>query len=222
MSRRHHNELDYIEWLKSLGCIIYLPLSEEGDLQDRISGLSLQLTEQGSMTWDGSQQMYKITQPNSGFQYVAKLNNGLDNNSFPNDNFTTLHSVKRITNSSSKTLNTLSPQSVDGDTCAATAATYNGTGRSNAFPSTIANVAYVTNNDQRNRSLYQNGELYTTTTEYLPYLPSNWVMNGTGFTIGCCRVATSSYYGVQFYMKEVYLFNTVLDLQTIRKIQGYE
>ena len=222
MSKRgHFEEQDYIEWLKSLGCILYLPLSEDCDLQDHISGLSLQLTGQGSMVWDGSQQMYKITQPNSGFQYVAKLNNGLDKDSFPNDNFTTLHSVKRITKSS-KYINTLSPQSTNGDTCAATTAVYNGTGRTNVWPTNLANVAYVSNNDQRNRSHYQNGELYTTFAEYLPSLPSNWVMNGTGFTIGCCRGATSIYYGTQFYMKEVYLFNTVLDLQIIRKIQGYE
>jgi len=166
--------------------------------------------------------MYKITQPNSGFQYVAKLNNGLDKDSFPDDNFTTLHSVKRITNSSSKYISTLSPQSVDSDTCAATSASYNNTGRTNAWPANLANVAYVTNNDQRNRSVYQNGGLYNTYVEYLPYIPGNWVMNGTGFTIGCCRGAASQYYGVQFYMKEIYLFNTALDLQTIRKIQGYE
>ena len=40
MRREHELEQSYIDWLKSLGCVVYLPLSE-GDLQDKISGNTL-------------------------------------------------------------------------------------------------------------------------------------------------------------------------------------
>lgn len=219
--RREHKSESYIDWLKNLGCLVYLPLSANGDLQDRISGLSLQLTGWGSMVWDNNQQMYKVTHPSSGtFNYVALLDNGLASSQFQNDNYTVLQNIMRVTNSSSKYVNTISPLANHADTCAATSATWNGTGRTNVFPSTLANCGYICNHTQSNRSSIQNGALYMTVSESSPYLPSNWVMNGTGVTIGCNRITQN--YSTQYYISEIYLFNTVLDLTTIRKIQGYE
>lgn len=113
MRREHNIETSYIDWLKSIGCLIYLPLSYDGDLQDRISGLSLQLTGQGSMIWDNAQQRYKLTSPSSYNQYVAKLDNGLTASSFPDDKYTTCYRIKKITNSSSKYLRGISPNSFD-------------------------------------------------------------------------------------------------------------
>ena len=222
MSKRgHFEEQDYIEWLRSMGCVFYAPLSENGDLQDRISGLPLQLTGQGSILWDGSQQMYKITQPSLYDKYVAFLNNYITVQDFPDDNFTTLHSIKKISNSSSKSINSMSPSTLDQVTSQSLSAVYNSTGRTRVWPANLANVAYVSNNDQRNRTFYQNGELYGTYAEYLPGIPSNWVMSGSGIIFGFTARA-SVFLSTQYYMKEVYLFNTALDLQTIRKIQGYE
>ena len=221
MPIRHHcPPPTYIDWLKSLGCLVYLPLSENGDLQDKISEVSLQLTGQGSMVWDNNQMMYKITQPSSGtFNYVAYLNNGLNTSLFPNSNYTSLHNILMVTNASNKHCTTISPKSNNGETCMATSATWETTARTNAFPRTLSYCGYVCNHTQSNRSWYQNGVQAYTATEYANYLPSNWVMNGTGITIGCIRSYQNT--SVQFYVGEIYLFNTALDLATIRTIQGY-
>lgn len=219
MRREHNIETSYIEWLKSIGCLIYLPLSDNGDLQDRISGLSLQLTGQGSMIWDNVQQRYKLTSPSSYNQYVAKLDNGLAASSFPDDKYTTCYRIKKITNSSSKYLRGISPNSFDEITAASIGPTYNGTARSNAWPTAETNVAYVCNANI-DRTFIQDGGIYLTASTYLPYLPSNWVLNGSGIVVGY-SFSNSYHTGVQEYISEIYLFNTALDLTTIRKIQGY-
>lgn len=221
MIREQIASQSYIDWLKSLGCLVYLPLSANGDLQDRISGLSLQLTGQGSMVWDNAQHMYKVTHASNGtFNYVALLDNGLAASQFQNDNYTVLQNIMMVTNSSSKYICSFSPKSKDSSTCEAASATWGTTCRTNAFPRTLAHCGYVCNHTLASRSWYQNGVQAYTSAEYVNYLPSNWVMDGTGITIGC----NLSYqrYGVQYYISEIYLFNTALDLATIRKIQGYE
>jgi len=222
MSKREHQKSEsYIDWLKSLGCLVYLPLSDDGDLQDRISGLSLQLTGYGSMVWDNAQQMYKVTHPSSGtYNYVASLDNGLSVSLFQDGNYTVLQNIVMITNSSSKYICSFSPKSQNSVTCEATSATWGTTGRTNSFPRALAKCGYVGNHSQSNRSFYQNGTLFGTYAEYTNYLPSNWNMDGTGITIGCN--ASNRRYGVQYYISEIYLFNTPIDLQTIREIQGYE
>lgn len=221
MRREHITEYGYIEWLKSLGCVMYLPLSENGDMQDRISGLSLQLTGNGSMVWDSTEQMYMITHPSSVvYSYVAILDNGLDATWFPDDNFTTIHSAKVITNSSSKYFNTIDPNGNTDNTVGALSAAYGSTGRTNAWPRTLANVAYVCDHTNLIRHFYQDGGTFASASEYAGNLPSNWSTQGTGITVGKNR--TQYFYSSQYYMKEVYLFNKALDLTTIRKIQGYE
>lgn len=219
--REHITSQSYIDWLRSLGCLVYLPLSADGDLQDRISGMSLQLTGQGSMAWDSAQQMYKVTQPTSIYQCVANLNNGLDAQSFPNVDYTTIHTIVRITNAYNKNIKTMSPNSNSADTVDALCATYNTTSRSSQFPSGDAKVAYALNHIEGKRRFYQQGLLYGEYSEYGPQIPINWVLNGTGLKIAQ-TYNTASNSGTQYYMKEVYLFNTPLDLTTIRKIQGYE
>lgn len=221
MSKREHQESEsYIDWLKSLACLVYLPLSADGDLQDRISGLSLQLTGQGSMVWDNARQRYKLITPSSYNQYVAKLDNGLTASLFPEDKYTTCYRIKKITNSSSKYLRGISPNSSVETTASSTGPAYNTTARSNAWPTDETNVAYVCNANI-NRTFFQDGNIYATYSPHIPYLPSNWILNGSGIVVG--HSLSSSYYiGVQEYISEIYLFNAALDLTTIRKIQGYE
>lgn len=221
MIREQIASQSYIDWLKSLGCLVYLPLSANGDLQDRISGLSLQITGNGSMVWDSSKQMYKVTHASNGtFNYVALLDNGLAASQFQNDNYTVLQNIMMVTNSSSKYICSISPKSQNSNTCISTSATWETSGRTNAFPRTLAHCGYVSNHTLAIRSWFQNGLQAYTAAEYVNYLPSHWVMNGTGVTIGCN--IDSNRYNVQYYISEIYFFNTPLDLTTIRKIQGYE
>lgn len=223
MSRRQHflNDESYTDWLKTLGCVLYLPLGASGDLQDRISGLSIQLSGNGSMVWDSSEQMYKVTHPSSGvYSYVGILGNGMSSSLFQDNIFTTIHTVKVVTNSANRYFNTIDPNGNTNDTVGALSASYNSTGRTNAWPRTVTNVAYVCDHSNSVRHFYQDGGLFGTFSEYSGQLPSNWSSSGTGITIGKNR--TQYFYSSEYYMKEVYLFNTALPLSTIRKIQGYE
>lgn len=52
---------------------------------------------------------------------------------------------------------------------------------------------------------------------YLPHLPQGW--GGYNWYVGGYN---SSNNGREVYIKENMVFNKVLDLQTIRKIQGYD
>ena len=219
MKREHIQSESYIDWLKSIGCLVYLPLSESGDLQDRISGLSLQVTGQGSMVWDGAKSRYKFTTPSSVWQKIAILNNGLTAQNFPSNTFTCLYTVRKITSSSSRYIRGLQVNSNNASTVDAMNPAYNGSSRSSGYPTSEVKVAGVCNGTV-NRSYYQNGALYGTYSPYDPYIPSNWVLLGDGIYLGC--TSSSGTASVQYYMSEIYLFNTALDLTTIRKIQGYE
>lgn len=54
MPRREHNiEESYIDWLKSLGCVFYSPLTET-ETRDLISGSQMQQGNNGTVTWDAS------------------------------------------------------------------------------------------------------------------------------------------------------------------------
>ena len=219
MDRRRLLDNGYIDWLKSIGCILYLPLSYNGDLTDRISGRSLILSGNGSMVWNNAEMMYSITQPSALWQGVATLSNGLNSTWFPNDRYTSLQSVKKITNNNTLFISAgPSPITTTSEnTINAIGAYYNASGRTSGFPSTLAKVAY-SSEGTNGRNYYQNGSLYNHYAYYEPYLPSNWVQTSDGVAIG--QVGSASRYGVSYYLKDVYLFDTDLDLTTIRKIQG--
>ena len=222
MERRRLLDNDgYIDWLKSIGCVLYLPFAFNGDLTDRISGQSLIVSGNGSIVWDNNEQMYKITQSSILWQYVARLENGLNNTWFTNNKYSTCHQIKMVTNSSTKFIASgPSPMTTSSsDTVNAIGAYYNASGRSSGFPRTLAKVAYVCNANEE-RSYYQGGALYGSYPSYNPYLPSNWVQTSNGVAIALTGEANR--YGTQYYGKEYYIFNTALDLTTIRKIQGYE
>ena len=220
MSRREHTKSEsYIDWLKSLGCLVYLPLSESGDLQDRISSLSLQLTGQGSMVWDGVESRYKMTTPATVWQKVATLDNGMTAASFPTNKVTYLSNIKKVTSSTSKYIHALQVNSTNSSTTDAINPLYNGSSRSSNFPASEAKVAGVINANV-DRSYYQQGTLFGTYSANTAILPSNWVLSGSGLVLGCANTYGTT--SVQYYIAEIYLFNTALDLSTIRRIQGYE
>lgn len=71
--REHHTAQSYIEWLKSLGCVFYAPLTN-GDLTDHISGQPLVVTN-GTVTWDSVENAYKFYGPNTLNTYIAHWQN---------------------------------------------------------------------------------------------------------------------------------------------------
>ena len=58
MSRREHiTSQSYIDWLKSLGCVFYAPLTEF-ETRDLISGSQMQQGNNGAVTWDANEQAW--------------------------------------------------------------------------------------------------------------------------------------------------------------------
>lgn len=206
---------DYLSWLKSLGCVLYLPLSE--DLQDKISGEYIQLTGNGACVWDSTEGMYKFTDPSSTGQHIGLIANDINKGTFPNNQLTVLHGIKRV--STSNYLKTIAPNTTNGNTSLALCACYNASGNLANFPNSYTPVAHMMNG-YSNRVYYQEGAVFNSYAYYSSYLPSNWSTSGDGIKIG--YVNNSNQRSTSWYMSEVYLFNTVLDLTTIRKIQGYE
>lgn len=220
MERRRLLDDEYINWLKSIGCVLYLPLSYDGDIMDRISGKSLQQTNYGSMTWSDTEQMYLFTMPSVLNASVATLGSSLSQLDFPSDDYSSLITMKMVTNSSQKYFATLSPKSLDQSTLYSTSASYNGSRLTDRFPHVVCKHAYVNDHVFAERRYYYDGNFSMRLAEHEPFLPSNWVMNGTGVLIACS--INNQCYQTQYYASGIMLFNTVLDLQTIRKIQGYE
>ncbi len=221
MRREHNIKQSYIDWLKSLGCLVWLPL--HGDLQDKISGLYLQPTGSGSLQYDSGVDMYRFKSPStyggtSNTSYVAFLENSLSSADFSTDCFTICSKNKRISTSGVCTSFGLISGNVTyaGEFSAA----YNGTQGLQSWPNTAFDFGYVANHQNQTRQIYQNGSLYGSYAEYSPQLPSNWSIVRNGMCLGYAY--DSSRVDKECYISDFYLFNTALDLQTIRKIQGYE
>ena len=190
------------------GCLLHLPLSFDGDLSDRITGAALELSGNGSITWDATGGMYLIKNPATIGQYVARLAIDLYPYKFPTNSFTTIGQIKRKSTSGSQSAFSKPPINV----------TYNATESLNVYPSTVVNVATVIDDINNNRTYYQNNTLYKTYTETVAYLPSNWSYDGFVY-IG--YISNSFYYNKEYYIKDYYLFNRVLTAEEIYKIQGY-
>lgn len=223
MSRREYIKTqggnEYLEWLRSLGCILYLPLSADGDLQDRMSGESLILSGDGSFEWNEAWGGYKMTQPASTDKFVARLNIDFDATLFPEENFTVAYTVQKISNINkgasgfwfASSSNSMTPLHIP----------YNGSAAVNRWDSGLLKVAYITNHTESNRTIVQQGGIYQTYAEHTPYLPSNWQKTSSGIYWGGGQ--NSFFSGsTQFYIKEAYIFNRALSLAEIRQIQGYE
>lgn len=217
------DSISYISWLKSLGCICWLPLGSDGDLLDRISGKSLELTGNGSMVWDSTKGMYHFTTPASKSQYVAFLDNGMNASSFPDDEFTTIVTLEKITSSSTRYFNgAMSPISNVENTQVPMMPAYNGTGRTSSWPAGVQNLAKTQSSD-RAYAMYYNGGLNLSGNSVSGYMPSEWSVRSDGLCVCIARnSSTATTTNVQVYIKDIYVFNKVLTVEEIRKIQGYE
>lgn len=213
MRREHPKTVDgdYLDYIRSLGCVLYLPLGEDGDKQDRISGNSLALVSGNvDMAWDSFEQMYLFTGPN----YRNKshtLDTGWTSATFPNPEVTVLTTFKKYPGQTRNgaLLCTGDYAPLGG------AAMQHGTSVMSNWNNSLFKCAYALS--ATGRWLYDNGALYASYGAHTPYLPQNW--GGYNWFVGSCN---SSNPGIKVYYKDILVFNRVLSLQEIRKVQGYE
>lgn len=75
MKREHNTEQSYIDWLKSMGCVFYAPLTEN-ETRDLISGSQMQQGNNGTITWDTNEQAWYFEDLNaSTYDVVASWQN---------------------------------------------------------------------------------------------------------------------------------------------------
>lgn len=212
MSRRQHflNDESYTDWLKSIGCLIYLPLSQ-GDLQDKITGNYLTLSGNGSLTWDNSQQMYLCTTPSSD-GYVASLPFPYNYSDFTEDQFTKYWTYKRVTTSgnfcsTSYSTSGATPVVLMGDGGTLNLANYGS-----------ARMMWMMTEGSP-RKIYNDWSLIASLSVYSPNLPSSWA-----------NTANTIYFGVSYdnntrgkkaYMKDIIYFNHGLTDAEISTLSTY-
>lgn len=213
MIREHITSQSYIDWLKSLGCVLWLPFAEDGDLNDRISGNDLQRGSDttGYFAWDNNQQMMYFHAPSQQRRKSYTLQTGWNNSTFPTNGFTNLSTIKRKTTSGYAFYFLVgSGYSVPCGACM----TYNASANMSNWGNNLHKQAYYFGAD--NRKYYNDGALYNTYSSHAPYLPSNW--GNYDYFVG---QGSDSNYG-EVYVKDLMMFNRELTLSEIRKIQGYE
>lgn len=217
MKREQITSQSYIDWLKSLGCVVYLPLSE-WDLKDYISGVNI-VQDAGSFEWNTSKQMYQFNVPQTSGS-AAILRNNFDKTWFTTNGFSFLIHFRKLQNLSGARvmLYNIQQGGFSGFNIL-----YNGSSNMTNIPSDYHFA--VTMDSSRLYTAYQDGVLYTQVqiASGNPYIkiPSDWIINqnNKGLWIGCNAGGAPS---GSYCMNEIYIFDGVLDLQTIRKIQEYE
>lgn len=212
--REHYKGQSYIDWLKSLGCVLWLPFAYDGDLNDRISGNDLQRGSDttGFFAWDNNQQMMYFHSPSYTSVKSYTLQTNWNAATFPSNAFCVLTTFKR------KSTSGYAFHFLVGNTYekpVGAAILYNAS----------ANLANIDNNIHKSafyfspitRRYFQDGNQYATYSAYAPYLPQSW--GSYDYFVGGYLYA---YLGIEYYVKDIMIFNRELTLSEIRQIQEYE
>ena len=228
MSKREYMaRQSYIDWLKSLGCIAYLPLGSN-DFTEYISGNTAYTTGYGTYSWDSNAGMYLFTSPTIYPNSVLSVN--IDYTKTTNK-FTIMTKIKAGNKNSAGVglFNSNTPLFIGG--C-------DGKGSNNAMTSVQNNWAnknssfhhaFVMNYDGNNNNFaVQDGQQYWTNTyDYINHfhIAIGQNINKINISQSYSNAQSSAYYnynGSTSYYADILLFDNALELQTIRKIQGYE
>ena len=220
--KREHKSESYIDWLKSLGCVFYCKFDENYGTDDLINNVPLTLSGQGVCTYDTQEQGFYIKTPNSVGYAVGFWNNGVGGQLFQNNNLTSLQTVKKITNTSSKQFMFVMQNTNNINYQYSISAVGNtGSYICSNWPIGIVNTARVMDSVNNQYRLYSGGVQFNSVpmSNYPYENPINWVSQ-SGLLLG--NSIRSDKTNTEYYFYDYYIFNTVLDLTTIRKIQGYE
>jgi len=212
MPKREHTTLqsgDLIDFLKSIGCIIYLPLAEN-DFQEKITGNYLQFTGNGSLIWDSDQQMYLCTTPSSTGRYVGSLPFPYNYSDFSENKFTRMWTYKRKT-TYGKFCN-LSSLSNNPDALT-TGATTSLTLNLSSWGNNVGKLLIIEGDP---RVVYDNESFSAQGTVYTPNLPSNWANNANTIYVGV--TPNSDYMNKQVYMQDCLFFNRALSDSEIQQL----
>lgn len=219
MSRREYSKTqggnEYLEWLRSLGCILYAPLRT--DLQELMNDCEFVPTGDGEYYFD--EEGLVVTTPNTAHKTVLNISPPNWSSKLTQD-WTIMAEGYAVTNSSAG--NTTRPTLFSNiGTNSEGAPQYYGSPFRSAIPklSTFVKAARVNSLSLNTMYYYIDGALdstsigtYDMTTAPLPY--------NQGFTLGCAGHA--NFRNCKFKFREFMFFNRALTETEIRQIQGYE
>lgn len=215
---------DYVEWLKSLGCIMYTPLRE--DLQDRISGNSFVPTGDGAYAFVNG--YCEVTTPSTSPASPLNITiPALATNT--SKDYTVLCEAqliqKSVANNSCRLL-LFGNQAVNSEFAPQyyanpypTALAY--------FPSSYGNLGWVTDvtkivrvysYDNKTFTYYKDGAFLFVDNGYTVNITSMSSPYNQGFTLGCA--GHNNFRNCKFRVRDIMFFTAALDLATIKQIQG--
>ena len=204
------------------GPIIHLPLEYDGDLTDRVTGNSIQMSGNGSMVWDNTYSAYRITTPSANDLNVGFLSADLTPTVFPDNCFTSLVTFRRTSTPTGSYQNYINLNTTTTAAQQAPLCTYDVTPVMDTYPYEFVKLAMVFDPLVTNlRYFIQDGVVHSSLSIHLPYLPSDWGINPatSGVNLGNSRTSVG-YYNKQYCIKDIYLFNRALSLDEIKEIQG--
>lgn len=199
----------WIVYLKSIGCKSYFPLTE-GDFTDKIGHQTLQFSGNGSAVWDATEDMYLMTTPSQANSYIASASYNCINE------FSVVATVKVLSRSSSNPADiVLLTSASDG-----TMMTLNSAGQTWARFWPSIKVVNASCFNYSSYSVYEDGvdvKDNTTSTWFRPIFSQNT------FHIGHTKTEDqhSKYFGRQFYIKDLMIFDRKLTLAQVSEITSH-
>lgn len=204
-----------MDWLKSLGCVLWLPFEHSTDLNDRISGNDLAQVSgtNGYFAWDSTESMMYYHSPSYRSRKAYTLQTGWSASTFADNEYTVLSEFKR------KSTSGIAYFFMLGNTYdIPNGATFlvNVSANMANFGTSLHKTAFFVG--EGSRKCYEEGVQVWTGAAVSSQNPSGW--GSYDYFIGTC--STGSVTSKEIYVRNVMMFNRELDLSTIRKIQGYE
>ena len=219
-------EQSYIDWLKSLGCVFYAPLTQD-DLKDYISGNTGVLTGYGSMVWDGNENMYMFTSPS--LAQIGKSVLSFNVNFYLPTTWTVIAKIKPISISGRTGCSILNSKyndtdklmtpvygkcTIDNQIRIGSEMTYWDNKTTAVYRGTSSNGSIISN-------FYENGDFYVTQSPYSGFIDSYGLpTNINVIEIAHTRNRNNAYYGVSYYISDLMIFNQALDLNIMNEIAG--
>lgn len=213
MRRSYGIDSGYINYLKSLGCVLYLPLGKN-DYHDYIGGRDLSLTGNGSLVFDDTMNTMLLSTPSSYPTVVATLDSLLPTSDWSANVVSGCAVVRRgLTSYQNKGAELFCIGNTNN--CLYPTLWVNGTsGNMSYWDNNFHDVGMVFSGS--GRTWYQDGTVSRTDT-YGGRAPSSWGQNKEWFI----STWSGSNAGAKLYIADIMLFNKALSLADYRKIQGY-
>ena len=226
----------FVDILKSMGCVFYLPLNSQDATTDMINGNNMVLgtaidNNHGEFRYSEQDGMYKVSLYSTLEQgeYIARWPTSILTSEYFGNNEMTVHCEMLIkgedgTQNKGHTICILNNLS-NIDSMQALTVDYNATSMLTNYPkNTILYLGHTFNNQER--KYYQNGKLYNVYSVHNPYLPSSWrdstdnnIYIGPKIQLPAHNIDWLK--PIYVYIRNYKIFNRVLSQEEILQLQNY-